>query len=101
MILPDRPTLFNFSLPKGSPFGWLKGSAPDFLHPSPLRPVHERLGLSKGEFEARLRLEIDEVLLQSEEDRRLSRIQTEFAPDSPESSSPLAEQSLPLLTVRL
>ena len=95
VILPDRPTLCYFSPAKGSPFGWLKGSSHCESRPRPFRELHERLGLTIDEFQARLASEIDEVLTSSEEDRRRAR-----APIDVESaSSSLPPDPSSLLTV--
>ena len=102
VILPYRPTLMNFSPSKGSPFGWFKGSAfADLRHPPPFSSVHARLGISKGEIESRLTSEIEEVLLQSAEDRRLARVLIEVMPDSlaPSSLLPAHPPSPPLIVL--
>jgi hypothetical protein len=67
VVLSDRPTFFHFAPARRPPFAWFNKNLVEDVRPPPFRPVHERLGLSAEEFEARLALEVDSLL---EEGRR-------------------------------
>ena len=90
VILPDRPTFMHFAPVRRSPFEkYLKKPCPaDQPPPPPFRPVHARLGISEEEFEARLKEEIDEVLIAEAETRRQAR-EVDRAPPPPSPSPPL------------
>lgn len=65
IILPDRPTFFNFSAAKCSPSRRFVGRTEEIPEPHNPYPVYKRLGLSEEAFEALLTAEIDEVLVAS------------------------------------
>jgi hypothetical protein len=73
VVLPDRPTLCHFSSAWRSPFARYLGLPEVATRPPPFRSVPERLGLTEEAFEANVRAEIDDVLLEFEEERRRAR----------------------------
>ena len=91
--LPDRPTFFHYPPVWRSPFErYIKGPRTvDPPPPTPLRPVHTRLGISEKEFVERLREEIDCVPTEG--------VESWQRPEAPENETPPLPSPMPPLTV--
>ena len=95
VMLPDRPTLLNFSPTWRSPFQrFLRSPAAD-PQPSNLRPIHERLGISEETFNSRITEEIESILLPAAQNRRSTRALLNEAtpvPEAPPTPPPLSKE---------
>ena len=93
-VMPDRPTFFHFTPARRSPFAHYFKNFVVENRPPPFRPVHERLGLSEEEFEARLTLEINSVLKPLADTRRRDKDLEDESLTAPSATIP----ALPVMT---
>lgn len=67
----------------GTPFSRYYATAAEPPRSNPIRPPHERLGLSEAEFDARVAQEVDEELRMMRLERQLNRITANSSPEAP------------------
>lgn len=82
-LLPYRVTLQPPMVRGGTPFSRYYATAAEPPRSNPIRPPHERLGLSEAEFDARVAQEVDEELRMMRLERQLNRITANSSPEAP------------------